>query len=121
METTQMTVPANMYIEVLRRAEKAEKLLVAREQADEWKEQPESPPGPGLYLAFWVEDGAWVTEFWTSGFQGEQGERWHWRTVADDSLRPAPIAWRHLPPVPQRYIDLMTESDESEGCSAARD
>lgn len=121
METTQMTVPANMYIEVLRRAETAERLLAAREQTDEWKEQPESPPGPGHYIAFWAEDGAWIAEFWPHGLAALSGDRWQWRTVADDSLRPAPIAWRHLPPVPQRYTALLSKRDESEGCSAARD
>lgn len=87
----------------IKRAEAAEAQLAIVSGLNEWHDLPELPPHVGAYLGFWKEDGAWVVEYWPSGMQDAQGKQGNWFTTPDGSIRPAPIAWRHLPAVPEKY------------------
>lgn len=86
-----------------RRIAELEAQLTIVSGLNEWHDLPELPPHVGAYLGFWKEDGAWVVEYWPSGMQDAQGKQGNWLTTPDGSIRPAPIAWRHLPAVPEKY------------------
>ena len=86
------------------RAEAAEAQLAIVSGLSEWHDLPELPTHVGHYLAFWAEDGAWIAQYWPSGIEDEKGNRGHWLTTPDGSIRPNPVAWRHLPSVPDRYV-----------------
>ena len=89
--------------EAKRRAETAEAQLAIVSGLNEWHDLPDLPSHVGHYLAFWKEDGAWVAQYWPSGIEDESGNKGNWLTTPDGSIRPAPIAWRHLPSVPEKY------------------
>jgi hypothetical protein len=95
---------ANPLAEMTKRAEAAEAQLAIVSGLSEWHDLPELPTHVGHYLAFWAEDGAWIAQYWPSGIEDEKGNRGHWLTTPDGSIRPNPVAWRHLPSVPDRYV-----------------
>lgn len=86
-----------------RRAEATEAQLAIVSGLNEWHDLPELPLLVGHYLAFWREDGAWVAQYWPSGIEDENGNKGNWLTTPDGSIRPNPVAWRHLPSVPEKY------------------
>lgn len=80
-----------------------------------WHESPEMPPGPGIYIAVWTEDGAWAAQYFPLGLSNEDGDIEGTWLTPDGSIRTAPIAWRYLPAIPDKYltqIRLFPNDDE---------
>lgn len=80
--------------------EKIDKITAAAK----WHEAPEMPPGPGIYMAVWADDGAWAAQYFPLGISDDEGNVTGTWLTPDGSIRTAPIAWRYLPAVPDKYV-----------------